>query len=624
MSSLKTVNLPNGVVELPSSLPHSGKSRRKPWHGVKLTPGYELDANGTYILSDTDEDAEGTQRKVRKSKIAGPIWVVAGTMAPNTNKTSPTANWGIVARWLDRDGVLHEKAISCKRLNEKNNSLAQELADEGLHVVPGKERVLDRYLADYLSKDRWRSATQIGWLDSETSELIYVLPSRSYSHGQRDNVIFQPERHSPSSSSMHAQGTLDEWRQKVCSRVSREPYFLFGIALSFAGALQKFSQVQSGGFHLSQHTSKGKTTVLQCSASVWGCGADPADAPNRAFVRSWNTTLNAIEALAASQNDCILVVDELGACDDRDFSQLVYNLFGGQGKGRLNSEANLKQQRTWRVFMLSSGEESVQEKLKRSGTVKAGLTVRFSDILVEESLILNETDPARFAEDLKEACSKFYGTAGPTFIEELICKYETGRLLETALKQLIAESLSRLLPDQYSETTRRICRRFALVEAAGKLARDLLNLPYSNDQLEEAVQFVWSRCIAIAEDITDDNRAIEKIRENIAKNPSRIVCAQSDVGDIKTSVMGYYTDETRGRLYLFTKEQLTEISGQSHQATARALKRSGFLIQKNSRHLKSRQAIKALGKNRPEVYAVDSKILGDPVNEVDDPWPSVS
>jgi hypothetical protein len=85
--------------------------------------------------------------------------------------------------------------------------------------------------------------------------------------------------------SMHARGSLAEWQEHVASKATGNPVLLFSLSASFGRPLLKPAGLEGGGFHLHGLTSRGKTTQLQMAGSVWGCGADPSAAPDRAFLR---------------------------------------------------------------------------------------------------------------------------------------------------------------------------------------------------------------------------------------------------------------------------------------------------------------------------------------------------
>ncbi|MFZ3328928.1 MAG: DUF927 domain-containing protein [Methylocella sp.] len=50
---------------------------------------------------------------------------------------------------------------------------------------------------------------------------------------------------------------------------------------------------EGGGINIFGQSSKGKTTILQAAASVWGRGASPG------YVQAWRATANGLEGLGA-------------------------------------------------------------------------------------------------------------------------------------------------------------------------------------------------------------------------------------------------------------------------------------------------------------------------------------
>src|SRR5262249_38456983 len=123
-------------------------------------------------------------------------------------------------------------------------------------------------------------------------------------------------------------------------------------------------------------SSKGKTTLLQMAASVWGRGGTPG------YVRSWRATANGLEGAAASATDTALILDELSVVEARDAAAAIYGLANGSGKARAGRDGSLREPRSWRVLFISSGEVPVDAKLieDRGRKSRAGQLVRMLDI----------------------------------------------------------------------------------------------------------------------------------------------------------------------------------------------------------------------------------------------------
>ena len=62
----------------------------------------------------------------------------------------------------------------------------------------------------------------------------------------------------------------------------------------------------SGGFHWLGFSQTGKSTLLSAATSVIGMAH-----LGEGYLRSWRGTDNAMEAVAAAHNDCMLPLDEM-------------------------------------------------------------------------------------------------------------------------------------------------------------------------------------------------------------------------------------------------------------------------------------------------------------------------
>ena len=92
---------------------------------------------------------------------------------------------------------------------------------------------------------------------------------------------------------------------------------------------------EGGGVNFFGQSSRGKTTLLQIAASVWGRGASPG------YVRAWRATANGLEGAAASANDTALVLDELGQVEAREAAAALYSLSNGGGKVRAGARRRI-------------------------------------------------------------------------------------------------------------------------------------------------------------------------------------------------------------------------------------------------------------------------------------------
>jgi putative DNA primase/helicase len=185
------------------------------------------------------------------------------------------------------------------------------------------------------------------------------------------------------------------------------------ISAAFVGPLLHLAGLESGGLHLFGTSSTGKTTLLKLAASVWG---------DSGVVRSWRATANGLEGVANRTSDVILILDELGQRDTKDAATALYMLASGVGKIRMNRNATLQDIKTWRAFMLSSGEMTVEAKMTQLRGSKAytGATLRLLNVAADRGLGFGVFDGAGATGDVRDLVNAFgaaaastYGVAGP-------------------------------------------------------------------------------------------------------------------------------------------------------------------------------------------------------------------
>lgn len=522
-------------------------------------------------------------------------------------------NWGAFVGWQDRDGRYHEAAFPMGRFHEVGNGIAVDLASLGLPIIPGMERHLLRYLASGGPTTRYRVAIQTGWTDGAG---VFVLPHRTLggSPGE-EQVVYQPERYSPSSSSVGARGTMEGWRAEVAARCAGNPILMFWLSASFAAPLLYLLQLEGGGFHLFAPTSRGKTTAEQAAASVWGDGIDPAEGRSSAYVKKWNLTKNATEGLAEAFSDLPLCLDEVGEADAREFGRTVYQLAGGQGKRRMRADMTLKPAKVWRTLLLSTGEVPAADVIRSAGCLKGGQVVRLVDVPATDPMSGNGiiedlhgiSSPADFADVIKRACAEHYGHAGPAFIEALI--KEGLPAVRAELGAALVELVSAFTPKGASSELQRIIKRVALVGLAGAKAADLSILPWSKNEAVHAAKVICARICAMREGVDGDtDRAVERVKEFLLTHGGSRFRDLGSSAEKVYDLAGYR--DVFSEIFYFTPVGFKEAcGGHDVREVARQLKSRGHLRAPDGKHLTERVTVEGLGRTR--LYAVSATVLDD-------------
>ncbi|EGV18845.1 DUF927 domain-containing protein [Thiocapsa marina] len=554
--------------------------------------------------------------------VCGPLRVIGRTNGPH-------GEWGLVLVFRDHDANERRLSIPAARLHEDAGILARELATLGLFIVPGREKRLLAYLASWEVRTRILSSKRLGWLADPDGALSFVMPDRVIAKDGRRQVVFQPERYSPTVRSVHASGTLTDWQAQVAATVCRHPPMLFALCAGLAPCFLTFAEAgDSFVIHFWGRTSRGKTTVGQIAASPWGCGADPNDAPERTFIRRWNLTGNGLEGLAEAHSDLPLVLDELGSSTIGDIRPLIYQLAGGQGKTALNSARDMKEPRSWRTIAISTGELSLHAKMSdpdgdgtKSRTVKGGLTHRALDIEIAD---IAGASPASEREgivsNLKIACARQYGTAGPELVRCLAARFETAAQVRAWVREQIAVVMGDLAPPGLPAETARGVRRFALIAVAGEFAVRTGLIPATASQVRACVNMAVTAWLNTSAE-TDEERMVASVRAFILRHAARFQPDEEPVAAPLTGRRGdpcpaKMPEPVRDRvgfvnhakqLWMFTDAGLVEAApGNDKTTIARTLRRTGYLFTNETGKLKARIKV---GESRPWLYVVKGSIL---------------
>lgn len=525
-------------------------------------------------------------------------------------------HWGAYLCWIDRDGGTHGNAIPIGRFHEVGGALPVELANAGLPIVPGREKKLLQYFASCHPVTRYRAATMVGWQDELAA---FVLPKETLGEASNaEQVVYQPDRYSPSMDSIHTRGTLEGWRQAVAKICQGNPVLTFAVSAALAAPLFEVIGLEGGGFHLFGVTSHGKTTCLQVAASVWGDGTDPAEGRRSAFVKKWNLTKNATEGLAEAHNDLPLCLDEVGEADVRDFGRMIYQLAGGQGKSRMESSTALKPPKVWRTLVLSTGELPASEAVEQEGRVmRGGQAARMIDlpacdpqtgagIVVE---LHGADSPATFVDALKRACREQFGWAGPEFIRKILAE---GRdVLRPELRARLDALVTTLTPTDSAPEVVRVVKRVALVALAGELAIDWGLLPWEKDVPLQAARTMVERFIQNRGGAGGQaEQAVQKLTAFMMAHGRHRFAKQREDGVATPNLAGYR--DSQEKFFYFTPGGFREAcAGYAVRDVARYLKEKGLLSATDDGHLTKRIDVK--GSGRVRVYAVSTALLGDEV-----------
>ena len=414
--------------------------------------GFELFDDGVYLIE------PGKDGMFRRRWVCGHLEVLA------LARTADSKEWGKLVTFSDPDKRKKQLVIPMRHFNGDGLAATGELLAEGLTIAPkGRQPVLE-YLQTTEIEKRARTTNRTGWHD-QADEMTFVLPDTAIGSGGEEWLY---SNQLPDANPYKQRGTLKQWQEKVAAMCAGNSRLVFAVSTAFASPLLQLVSAESGGFHYRGGSSSGKSTALFVAASV--CGS-------RDYLQRWRGTDNGIEALAQSRSDALLILDEIKQLDGKIAAEAAYMLGNGCGKVRANANGGARNQATWRLLFLSSGELSLAQHVADAGKrVHAGAEIRLCDVPADAGMdmglfeaIHGFDSPDKFSDALVANAAKYHGVA---FIEYIKCVLAKREVISPMLEECEAVFSKATLTDKASGQARRVASRFALVAAGGELATE--------------------------------------------------------------------------------------------------------------------------------------------------------
>ncbi|WP_338484574.1 DUF927 domain-containing protein [Pseudomonas trivialis] len=416
-----------------------------------LPGGFRLTHEGVFYSGDDGE----------ARPVCSPLEIIART------RDDKGHNWGLLVEFDDPDGAKKRWNIPARTMTgDFGKDVLGPLVDMGLRLAGSRSgrnarNDLQSYLGGFDSAQRARLVTRLGWHDN-----AFLLPEQQIGSHSEHLHFYEAGAQLPPISEA---GSLEQWQQQIGALCVGNHRLAFVVSVAFAGPLLNMLGHESGGFHLYGDSSGGKTTHLQVAASVYG---------GPRLVRSWRSTDNALESIAAAHSDGLLVLDEIGMCDPRIIGETVYMLGNGTGKARANDRGQAgRQVQEWRLLFLSTGEKTLAQHMADANKeLKAGMEVRMLAVPADASKglgmfdVLNGfEDAAALSDALKARVAKYYGTPLTAFLHALCAPGEMLRW-SVIVRRTVEQFITQNLPASASGQAQRAALRFGLAAAAGELA----------------------------------------------------------------------------------------------------------------------------------------------------------
>ncbi|MCR6741101.1 DUF927 domain-containing protein [Aeromonas dhakensis] len=558
-----TVCDPDGVV-----LSRSEPEMKKPVHSIAIPDGFAMSPWGK-LLNDYGKP---------KTILGKPLLPVSILRADGA------ATSGVRFMYLDERKQFQRIDLLFDRVIQDYKTVKTSLYKAGIECPEAQEGGLLSYMSASLKIQGLRVVHQRLQAGFVSEYPCYVWVGRSiykagYS-GPQHELLSAPGEHD----AIHSKGTLQEWQEKIASSVKESPTMLIAIMASLSNVFMELSNTGTMIFHFYGASSCGKTTLLQVGQSVSGVASDPSGGPATAIVK-WDATLAGLIAKFQQRTGIGICLDEVGSLSSRDLLQYVYAATGGQSRLRSNIHGTCDRSPLSSVVCgLSSGEESMKEKLERSkeGT-KGGIFVRVIDIemtaedvaLAGESLELTR----RRVNGLKTAASQYYGTAMPAYIQALVNMpdIDTPADLAVIFAAKREECQEWLMSRSGLEAPPPLADRgagcFANVMAAGRLAVELGILPFDVAYVDNAVLVCFRRWIMSMEGIMDDvTREAYRLLDKLSEQRRKIRTGKPSM-EVR-EILGFTED---GKLYV-EMTQLQKLLTSKPKLVMKWLRENGYIV----------------------------------------------
>jgi putative DNA primase/helicase len=448
-------------------------------------------------------------------------WIAALFEILGETRDTASSAWGLFLQWKDADGIVHRWAMPRALLAGRDCSAWRSvLADGGLRLGTSTRarNLLSAFLDTYSTARRVLCVGRTGWHGDGAA---YVLPDvtllsqlhknrsdRSDSTSNINELSVSDQEKSRSDiqivlqgvtedNPFSVEGALEAWKATVGQWSRGNSRLALALCASLAGALLHVAGQESGGFHFVGKSSTGKTTALLAAASAWGRGA-----LSDGFIKSWRSTDNGLEGIAALHSDALLCLDELGQASAKTVERASYMLGNERGKQRSRQDGGARTAKTWRVMFLSTGEIGLAAKLSEDGgRANAGQSVRMVDVSADAGAGLGifeelhgHGSPQDFADAIRKASSRDYGHAARAFIQYLLDNMIAAR---ESIALTLKEGMAILCPENADSEVRRVAKRFLLCAAAGEMAVEWGLLPWRQGEASQAVKAcfdAWLDC----------------------------------------------------------------------------------------------------------------------------------
>jgi len=528
----------------------------------------------------------------------------------------------VVINFNDSHGQ-RQQIIVARRNLLRPREILEELMDKGFNVPPGRRReeLLCRYLRTATGTTQYTLVYRTGWINQR----CYLRPDGEFLGERASHIIYRPAN-SPSLSPKSNGGSLKEWIEEVATPARHSKLLMMFISVSFGTLLLHRLHVESFLLHtFSKRSSVGKSLAELTAQSVH-CEA------RRNLLHHWDSTKANRQELAAEHCDRLLVFDETGHLvgDLKNAAATVQETaFTITAEvGRLRSAVWTRDHKTctWRTIGVSSGEKPIAQIVDEANRQRLqGDQVRLLDIPacsdkarygVFDSLPQGVTSSKRLATQIERACRRHFGHPAREFVTQMVAARGLTRRCRQWMRTFYLKATV-----SKNGWERRFAERFALAYAAGQLAIEWEIVPWSEQELLDAVMTTYAAARSVVRLAEGREKSTDEIVADIRihlRDRSRIhdltSTARHKGGPTVEDADGFIKKDEHGVYYVVKPAALERWVGKNVNLASlgRQLLDRGYLItEKRSRGVSTKQVqIPGIAERR-RYYCISRQLVLD-------------
>lgn len=295
------------------------------------------------------------------------------------------------------------------------------LYEKGAYPHSHKNLELQTFMSAYLrelskQQDREKAYERMGW-HGDFTEFV-IGESVVHKDGTITKHRLSDSARSATKSSIRAGGTLEDWKKAIqfYNRPGYEGHRMFLYA-TFAAPLLSFTSYRGLTFSAAGASGKGKSTVLEACASIWG---EP-----QTYVVNGNpdgTTINAMYHKLSVYHNLPFMLDDTTERQPEEMRKYFLNVSQGKDKERMKGNDHDGRNNTWWTIVLTSTNADDVAQVTSIGKESQPHLMRV--IPVWFNLVDDSTEAKIEADRFKAEYAVNYGHAGQVFMRAVMPRAE--------------------------------------------------------------------------------------------------------------------------------------------------------------------------------------------------------